>query len=183
MSVTRVTFLEPNVDVLHNFSSNLNKKALMKLNQDKIEDIRLQQIPFSQNGELHKKTYKLKIIEQPQQCRTSGLTGKDRRPIDPAPIIKLTILDEKNVPERSNPDVIFYILHVSIWSADNSHQYDLVEGCDSESVMLLMGTLVSSALLLKDLNNNPGIFFSFPDLSIRIANNYRLKFSLLDLRR
>lgn len=37
--------------------------------------------------------YLLQIVEQPEQCRMSGDSVKDRRPIDPAPIIKLSIFN------------------------------------------------------------------------------------------
>lgn len=41
------------------------------------------------------------VVEQPQQCRMSGYGEKDKRPIDPAPIIKLIILncDQDNIEE------------------------------------------------------------------------------------
>lgn len=38
--------------------------------------------------------YELIIREQPQQCRMSGFGEKDRRPIDPAPIVQLTVYED-----------------------------------------------------------------------------------------
>lgn len=43
----------------------------------------------------------LKIVEQPQQCRVSTSGDRDRRPIDPAPIIKLCIVNNDTI-ERYN---------------------------------------------------------------------------------
>lgn len=45
--------------------------------------------------------YLLVVVEQPQQCRMSGYGEKDRRPIDPAPIVKLIVLnyDQDNIEE------------------------------------------------------------------------------------
>jgi hypothetical protein len=46
----------------------------------------------------YRSKYILKIEEQPIQCRISGFGEKDRRPIDPAPILRLMILDENDNP-------------------------------------------------------------------------------------
>lgn len=45
----------------------------------------------------------------------------------------------------------------------------------------LVGSLVSSASKLYDLDGNLGIFFVFPDISIRSEGTYKLKFSLIDI--
>lgn len=45
----------------------------------------------------------------------------------------------------------------------------------------LLGTVVSSAYQLTDLDNEPGVFFVFPDLSIRTEGQFRLKFKFIDL--
>lgn len=45
----------------------------------------------------------------------------------------------------------------------------------------LVGSLVSSASKLYDLDGNLGIFFVFPDVSIRSEGTYKLKFSLIDI--
>ena len=43
------------------------------------------------------------------------------------------------------------------------------------------GSTVSSLFRLKDLDNSDGGFFVFPDLSVRMEGQYRLKFSLFEL--
>jgi len=47
---------------------------------------------------------------------------------------------------------------------------------------LLYGSLVSSSYSLIDLNGQHGIFFMFPDVSIRVEGRYRLGVSLSRLR-
>lgn len=44
--------------------------------------------------------YVLNVVEQPQQCRISGSGEKDRRPIDPAPIIRLSLLHSNDHIEK-----------------------------------------------------------------------------------
>lgn len=45
----------------------------------------------------------------------------------------------------------------------------------------LVGSSVSSATKLYDLNGNLGIFFIFQDVSLRTEGYFRLKFSLIDV--
>lgn len=44
-----------------------------------------------------------------------------------------------------------------------------------------MGSLVSSPSLLKDTQDQQGLYFAFPDLSIRTEGQYSLRFSLIKL--
>ncbi|RKP38260.1 velvet factor [Dimargaris cristalligena] len=46
---------------------------------------------------------------------------------------------------------------------------------------ILSGSLVSSVNNLRDINDQRGAFFVFPDLSIRLEGVYRLKFHLYEL--
>jgi hypothetical protein len=43
------------------------------------------------------------------------------------------------------------------------------------------GSIVSSLYRLKDVDNKEGGFFVFPDLSVRMEGDYRLKFSLFEI--
>lgn len=60
-------------------------------------------------------------------------------------------------------------------------QYDLIEGVFPYTMRFLIGCLVSSPAILKNLQNEKGIYFGFPDLSVRMIGRYRLKFSLIHL--
>jgi hypothetical protein len=46
-----------------------------------------------------------------------------------------------------------------------------------------MGSLVSSPSLLKNPQGEQGLYFAFPDLSIRTEGQYTLRFSLIKLVR
>lgn len=70
----------------------------------------------------------------------------------------------------------FYVLHASLWSTDMKRQLDIVNGTKA-----LFGSLVSSPSFLKDMKGEEGYYFAFSDLSIRLAGQYRLKFSLIHL--
>lgn len=45
----------------------------------------------------------------------------------------------------------------------------------------LVGSLVSSPTLLKNLNDEKGYYFAFPDSSVRMTGQYRLHFNLIHL--
>jgi hypothetical protein len=45
----------------------------------------------------------------------------------------------------------------------------------------LIGALVASSQALNDLNGQPGYFFIFSELSVRLEGTYRLKFTLMNL--
>ncbi|KAI8984428.1 hypothetical protein BDF20DRAFT_971839, partial [Mycotypha africana] len=79
-----ITFLEPNIDLLgEERASQLEtqqQQQLYELNRRFVLDHSAQQ-----------SHYRLEVVEQPQQCRVSRYGEKDRRPIDPAPIVKLDI--------------------------------------------------------------------------------------------
>ncbi|KEI38862.1 uncharacterized protein L969DRAFT_103860 [Mixia osmundae IAM 14324] len=49
------------------------------------------------------------------------------------------------------------------------------------SIRNLMGSLQANANLLKDLSDRNGIFFAFPDLSIRAEGTYRVRMILMSL--
>jgi hypothetical protein len=58
------------------------------------------------------------------------------------------------------------------------------EGIDTNTAIRmrnLVGSSVSSATKLYDLNGNLGIFFVFQDVSLRTEGCFRLKFSLVDV--
>ncbi|CAO3694634.1 hypothetical protein G6F70_000245 [Rhizopus microsporus] len=162
VSHKHITFMEPNIDVLIDYPVNKLYEKYFRQNE----------LPCNIN------TYKLEIAEQPVQCRISSDNDKDRRPIDPAPIIKLTVLDKDNQRIQDPGESPFYVMHVSLWSVDMKTQYDLIENS-----RVLTGSLVSSPSLLKDLQDELAYFFAFSDLSIRLTGQYRLRFSLVHIAR
>ncbi|CAO3666776.1 unnamed protein product [Rhizopus stolonifer] len=159
-----VTFMKPNINTLYDYPIN-------RLHE------RYQKLPESPSS-FYANIYLLQIQEQPQQCRISGDIIKDRRPIDPAPIIKLSIFDSNLQQIEESIDSPFYVMHVSLWSTDMKAKLEVV---NEKKTML--GSLVSSASRLKDLEGEECYYFAFPDLSIRLAGQYRLQFSLIHLIR
>ncbi|ORX99587.1 hypothetical protein K493DRAFT_187163, partial [Basidiobolus meristosporus CBS 931.73] len=92
--------------------------------------------------------YTLEVVQHPVRARLSGF-GTRRCPLDPPPILKLSLKDTKN----SNVDASHLVVHADLWSADTTKMRNLEQG----------------------------IYFVFPDLSVRTEGRFTLKFVLSDI--
>ncbi|KAI8928846.1 velvet factor [Entophlyctis helioformis] len=118
----------------------------------------------------------LHVRQQPVQARMCGTGDKDRRVIDPPPILELVCADEQQ--RQLLLQDMSLVVHASLWTADGSHML-VTSSKMPDGMALLTGTLVSGAHVLVDHHNSCGVFFIFPDLSVRIEGQFRLKFMLL----
>ncbi len=142
--------------------------------------------------------YILKIRQQPIAARACGFGERDRRVIDPPPIIQMAV---KTFNPRSSSDIAelrwpFNIVHcallsVSPQSSTHAAPSDVtaVEDPNQSNRISrrLMGTLVASPFVGNDPeapnsseeNARLGCFFIFPDLSCRQNGHYKLRFTLM----
>ncbi|KAI9258474.1 rab-GTPase-TBC domain-containing protein [Sporodiniella umbellata] len=147
------------------------------------------------------KKYKLKILQNPNRARSCGFGEKDRRPIDPPPILQLFIEqpDGRLVNAiHDGEDVFRSLVQCDLYSEDRKENLNLVYNPSTTShddalggtllsfeepqpTRSLMGALVSSAYQLNDKNDQPGIFYIFQDLSVRIGGTFCLKFMFMNL--
>ncbi|KAI8581857.1 hypothetical protein K450DRAFT_229573 [Umbelopsis ramanniana AG] len=129
----------------------------------------------------HEMEYQLSVRQQPKQSRMCGIGEKaDRRPVDPPPIVQLKVVDPSlSGHERSaylqNP---YYFMYASLMAADIDEELHLLRDGKTRSTT---GSVVSSLYHLKDIDNADAGFFVFPDLSVRMEGNYRLKLSLFEI--
>ncbi|KAF3769873.1 hypothetical protein M406DRAFT_248501 [Cryphonectria parasitica EP155] len=126
--------------------------------------------------------YRVILRQQPVSARSCGFGDRDRRVIDPPPIVQLFItgpsLSHYEMRQRlRNP---LNIIHCSIWSEDGTQD---LSGMPEEYTRQkrLMGNLVASPFVGYDEHDQEGCFFCFPDVSCRTSGRYRLKFSLVAL--
>ncbi|EME45663.1 hypothetical protein DOTSEDRAFT_71382 [Dothistroma septosporum NZE10] len=125
-------------------------------------------------------TYTLFIRQQPAAARACGFGERDRRVIDPPPILELKITNrETGAPEQDSNAML--ALTCSLLSPDgNDDETELPPAHpDMPSTRRLMGTLVASPYQAKDERGTAGTFFVFPDLSCRSPGKFRLRFKLL----
>ncbi|ORX63291.1 hypothetical protein K493DRAFT_311450 [Basidiobolus meristosporus CBS 931.73] len=143
--------------------------------------------------------YSLEILQQPTRARMCGFGDKDRRLIGPLPILELKT---NNTTTENTVEIANFVVHADLWSADFQHDCNVVvnpasiptssqERQGSSIISLggpvnvrnLIGCTVSSSYQLRHMDGNPGVFFLFPDLSVRVEGKYRLRFSLWDIMR
>ncbi|KAG0329770.1 hypothetical protein BGZ99_000506 [Dissophora globulifera] len=120
--------------------------------------------------------YILTIRQQPVRAKVCGAKERDRRPIDPPPIVQIKLADPSS---DRNKD---YLQSPYLFMCCN-----LVQANDSSGEIVapahraLAGTVVSSLNRLKDVDNSDGGFFVFGDMSVRVEGHFRLRFTLFEL--
>ncbi|KAI8365286.1 velvet factor-domain-containing protein [Radiomyces spectabilis] len=172
--------------------------------------------------------YRLVIRQHPIRARCCGFGEKDRRPLDPPPILQLCVETKDGVLRNifiicSDADnMTHFIVQCDLYSEDEQSKRNLVyhpgsinysnsstaPAADATTVQPspsssspthpssfstimsfqeptctrnLVGTVVSNAYQLVDTNNENGVFFVFPDLSVRTEGQFCLKFIFIDL--
>jgi hypothetical protein len=138
--------------------------------------------------------FRISVRQQPVRARMCGFGEKDRRPIDPPPVIELTELKGPSSPD----DLESLILQTTIYNEEGTEHRTIIrttigatgglrsaEGLpvqpEEKHARVLMGNHFGSFEDLEDENGKHGLFVMFPDLSIRVEGRYRLKFDLLRL--
>src|SRR6266478_10241025 len=83
----------------------------------------------------------------------------------------------------SDPDHPYLICHLSLHSADGLTVLDPVSSSNRQFPpdRLLYGNLVSSPHFLRNLQGRSGVYFLFPDVSVRLRGRYVLQLTLMRL--
>ncbi|TFK74912.1 hypothetical protein BDN72DRAFT_758689 [Pluteus cervinus] len=126
------------------------------------------------------RTYHLEVVQHPQKTAEFGTASLSRLPLTPPIIVQLTVRDPSGnsiVPESELP---FLIAHLSLFSENGSVPLDTGSSIGRGQITpILYGNLVSSIDQLEDLQGNMGLFFLFPDVSIRDRGRFQLGITLL----
>ncbi|KAI9823791.1 MAG: hypothetical protein M1819_001138 [Sarea resinae] len=144
------------------------------------------EIPPSSNSN----RYQIIVRQQPLAARACGFGERDRRVIDPPPIVELKLKDEPSTaattssPSASSSSELRYpfnVVHCTLWNANGTSDETALAQPDRRTTRRLMGTLVASPFVGLDESDHEGCFFCFPDLSCRTHGQYRLRFVLMRL--
>jgi len=128
--------------------------------------------------------YTIRMRQEPMAARACGFGERDRRVIDPPPILQMDVDSPTSTPEQisamiRNP---FTVVHCTLWDPSaNKDDTAMPSTADKRQQRRLMGTLVSSPFVGSDEHDIEGCFFTFPDLSVRTPGTYTLRFSLVVL--
>ncbi|KAF2718220.1 hypothetical protein K431DRAFT_287845 [Polychaeton citri CBS 116435] len=123
--------------------------------------------------------YHLTVRQQPAAARACGFGERDRRVIDPPPILELKITNrETGTPELDVNAML--ALNCTLLTPEGQDDTEIEpQHPDMQSMRRLMGTLVASPYTAKDENGVAGTFFVFPDLSCRSPGKFRLHFTMM----
>ncbi|GAA5796598.1 hypothetical protein HPULCUR_001971 [Helicostylum pulchrum] len=113
--------------------------------------------------------------QQPIHARISTNNERDRRPIDPPPIVQIRL--NNATPQQTDSfhqNSYFYMCANLAHPIDDDEIYTPTHNA-------LSGQTVSSMYKLKDIDNHDGAFFIFGDLSVKVEGNFRLKLSLFEI--
>ncbi|KAG0294552.1 hypothetical protein BGZ96_000986 [Linnemannia gamsii] len=120
--------------------------------------------------------YLLSIRQQPQRAKVCGNKERDRRSIDPPPIVQIKLADASTDKNKDYLQSPYLFMCCNLVHADDPNG-EIV----APAHRALAGTVVSSLNRLKDVDNSDGGFFVFGDISVRIEGRFCLRFTLFEL--
>ncbi|KAK2003647.1 hypothetical protein LX36DRAFT_78916 [Colletotrichum falcatum] len=125
--------------------------------------------------------YEILFRQQPKAARCCGYGERDRRVIDPPPIVQLKINNPDLTPDELYQKIHHpaYVVHCSIWNAEGTEECTNMYDGMGRLNKRMMGSLVSSPFVGLDESGEEGCFFCFPDMSVRTPGPFRLKFVLV----
>ncbi|ORY00214.1 hypothetical protein K493DRAFT_298995 [Basidiobolus meristosporus CBS 931.73] len=128
--------------------------------------------------------YTLEVVQHPIHARMCGFGEKDKRSLDPPPIVKLNILNEDGTHSDEFTSTQFYVVHADLWSenqqincttvvdpstlpsfSSQTPRTSVLALSDPNYVRNLVGTTTSSSHILQDTEGHKGVYFVFPELS------------------
>jgi len=128
--------------------------------------------------------YSIIVRQQPSAARSSGYLQRDRRVIDPPPIVQLTIHNTSFSPDERARQLRhhqFSLVYCSIWDERGVEDMSIITKDGYRPQRRLVGTLLASPFVGLDDKDEEGCFFCFPDLSCCTPGSFRLKFALVML--
>ncbi|ATY61132.1 VosA [Cordyceps militaris CM01] len=124
--------------------------------------------------------FSLEVRQQPRAARACGFGDRDRRVIDPPPIVQLKV-DGPSLSEEERRTYLRYpnyVMNCSIWDESGFRDASYMPD-EYNHQRRLMGSLVGTPFVGDDDRGEEGCFFCFSDLSCRTPGAFRLKFTLI----
>jgi hypothetical protein len=98
--------------------------------------------------------FELTVRQQPEQARVAGGKEKERKPVDPPPIIQLKVREENTYLAQHYLQSPYYFMCCSLYHATDDHPVHY-----NQPSTAMAGTLVSSLHRLKDTDNTGEFIF------------------------
>ncbi len=121
--------------------------------------------------------WSLVVRQQPRHAKVAGVKDKDKKPVDPPPILALVINDPISSLHIQSP-YLFVSAVLEDTDAEKSGRKS-PQGPPTQNA--LTGSTVSSLHKLKDIDNVETAFFVFGDLAVKKEGFFRIRFDLLQI--
>ncbi|KAJ7877304.1 velvet factor [Mycena leptocephala] len=133
---------------------------------------------------VQRRSYQLNVVQHPQKTTEFGYAANlSRLPLTPAMVVRLTVRDANGNSIVPQDELPFLITHLSLFTENGIAPLDMGSSVTGQPPPILYGSLVSSVNHLEDHNGNMGLFFLFPDVSIRWRGRFQLGVTLLRINR
>ncbi|KAF8196720.1 velvet factor [Mycena galopus ATCC 62051] len=139
---------------------------------------------------IFRRSYQLNVVQHPQKTAEFGYASLSRLPLTPPMVVQLTVRDANGNAIVPREELPFLIAHLSLFAENGMTPLDMGSSTTSQGYNrqgapppILYGNLVSSVDYLEDQNGNMGLFFIFPDVSIRWRGRFQLGVTLVRISR
>lgn len=116
-----------------------------------------------------KPPWTLVVRQQPRHAKVAGVKDKDKKPVDPPPILALVINDPISSFHIQSP----YLFVSAVLEDTDTEKSDRKSPQGPPTQNALTGSTVSSLHKLKDIDNVETAFFVFGDLAVKKEGFYR----------
>ncbi|KAI0825897.1 velvet factor-domain-containing protein [Irpex lacteus] len=128
--------------------------------------------------------YRLEIVQHPLKAAEFGSSPLTRLPLAPPLIAQLHYRDRSTPDDMDGNDFPFLIAHIALYNDNGSSPVDIIgPGGQTPSQQRLYGNLVASPQTLRNLQGRLGVYFLFPDVSIRWSGRFTLSVTLMRIPR
>ncbi|EIW67023.1 hypothetical protein M231_07129 [Tremella mesenterica] len=124
------------------------------------------------------RTYRITPIQQPERSAAFHNSYLSRLPLAPCLILQLDCWDSDGDLVIPYEELPFLVCHLEL-QTPYGHPAGMTISPSGELVSMLYGTLVAAPAEMDDDSGAQGIYFAFPDVSVRYSGTFRLKASLL----
>ncbi|KAJ7355561.1 velvet factor-domain-containing protein [Mycena albidolilacea] len=137
----------------------------------------------------NRRSYQLYVVQHPQRTAEFGYASLSRLPLTPPMVVQLMVRDANGNSVVPQDELPFLIAHLSLFAENGTTPLDMGSSTTGQGYRqaapppILYGNLVSSVDYLEDQNGNKGLFFIFPDVSIRWRGRFQLGITLVRISR
>ncbi|KAJ7050537.1 velvet factor-domain-containing protein [Mycena amicta] len=137
-------------------------------------------------AETRSRSYQLNVVQNPVRTAEFRSATLSRLPLSPPTVVQLTVRDSSGNSIVPDEEIPFLIAYLSLYAENGTTILDMGSSMDlrlGAPPPILYGNLVSSLQHLEDHNGNRGMYFIFPDVSIRWRGRYQLGIHLVKISR